>query len=125
MLAVSEGNEGWFIAAFLAQYIIGSALLASSYWWQHPWCLTGLAAAGFIAPLIIIAAAHSILLVEGYSMVAERYKKRQRAEGREEGRAEGKAEAADEYLEAFAQRQEGESLSEAVERLRREKAAQR
>ena len=45
-----------------------------------------------------------------------------RREGREEGREEGRRETANEFTEADAQRKPGETLQQAVERLRREKS---
>ena len=41
---------------------------------------------------------------------------------KEEGRVEGRREAENEFIEADAQRKPGETLQQAVERLRREKA---
>jgi len=51
-------------------------------------------------------------------VMARIFKRREKAEGREEGRRE----AQDELFEADAQRKPGETLQQAVERLRKEKA---
>ncbi|MDE2938477.1 MAG: hypothetical protein OXR67_06110 [Chloroflexota bacterium] len=45
------------------------------------------------------------------------FKRREKAEGREEGRREAESE----FIEADAQRKPGETLQQAVERLRRER----
>ena len=45
-----------------------------------------------------------------------------RREGRREGREEGRRETENEYTEADANRQPGETLQQAVDRLRNEKA---
>ena len=45
-----------------------------------------------------------------------------RREGRREGREEGRRETENEFTEADAQRKPGETLQQAVDRLRREKA---
>ena len=45
-----------------------------------------------------------------------------RVEGRMEGRVEGRRETENEFVEADAQRKPGETLQQAVDRLRREKA---
>ena len=50
------------------------------------------------------------------------FKRREKEEGRREGREEGRRETENEFIEADAQREPGETLQQAVERLRREKA---
>ena len=49
------------------------------------------------------------------------FKRKEKEEGREEGRREGRRETENEFTEADAQRKPGETLQQAVERLRREK----
>ena len=46
-------------------------------------------------------------------------------QGREQGRRQGLEQASNEYLEADSQRLEGETLAQAVERIRKEKAQQK
>ena len=50
------------------------------------------------------------------------FKRREKEEGRREGRVEGRRETENEFVEADTQRKPGETLQQAVERLRREKA---
>ena len=50
------------------------------------------------------------------------FKRREKEEGRREGRVEGRRETENEFVEADAQRKPGETLQQAVYRLRREKA---
>ena len=50
------------------------------------------------------------------------FKRREKEEGRMEGRVEGRRETENEFVEADAQRKPGETLQQAVDRLRREKA---
>ena len=50
------------------------------------------------------------------------FKRREKEEGRREGRVEGRKETENEFIEADAQRKPSETLQQAVERLRREKA---
>ncbi len=73
------------------------------------------------------AAAIVILSFGRVAMVMTRiFKRREKEEGRKEGRAEGRVqgrrEAENELIEADAQRKPGETLQQAVERLRREGA---
>ncbi len=49
-------------------------------------------------------------------------KRKEKEEGREEGLEEGRRKTESEFIEADAQRKPGETLQQAVERLRREKA---
>ena len=49
------------------------------------------------------------------------FKRKEREQGRQEGRQEGRTETANEYIRAYANLRPGESLQEAVERLRKEK----
>ena len=50
------------------------------------------------------------------------FKRKAKEQGRQEGRQEGRTEAANEYIRAYANLRPGESLQEAVERLRKENA---
>ena len=77
------------------------------------------------------AAAIVILSFGRVAMVMTRiFKRREKEEGRKEGRAEGRVqgrvegrrEAENELIEADAQRKPGETLQQAVERLRRAKS---
>ena len=52
----------------------------------------------------------------------EEGRKEGRVEGRKEGSVEGRRETENEFIEADAQRRSGETLQQAVERLRLEKA---
>ncbi len=45
-----------------------------------------------MSPLVIVVAAETVVLVEGYAMLAEKYLKRRYAEGRAEGCVEGRVE---------------------------------
>ena len=51
------------------------------------------------------------------------FRRKEKEEGFEEGFEEGSRQTANEYTEAYAKRMPGESLQEAVERLRKEKAS--
>ena len=54
-------------------------------------------------------------------VMARIFKRKEKEEGRREGREEGRRETENEFTEADAQRKPGETLQQAVERLRREK----
>ena len=51
-------------------------------------------------------------------VMARIFRRKERESGRQEGRQEGRREGLQEALEADKQRREGESLAQAVERLR-------
>jgi hypothetical protein len=88
MIPVSPGREAWFIISSTVQYAAGLAVLGCMYWADWLGGIAGIESLKLIAPLIIAATAHSILIVEGVPMVAERYLRRRQRVGREEGRRE-------------------------------------
>ena len=65
--------------------------------------LTYVHIATLAAALVVLAAAHSIILVEGIPMLAERYLKRRYEEGQAEGEKKGRA-ANQKLWEAWNQR---------------------
>ena len=89
MIPVSPGREGWFLALFVAQYMAGLGALA---------VLSGIDELGvldsvrLVAPLIIVAAANAILLIEGIPMVSEQFLKRREARGEARGEERGRKE---------------------------------
>ncbi len=89
MIPVSPGREGWFLVLFTAQYLGGLGALGVSSWLGE---LSALDAVRLVAPLIIIAASNSILLVEGIPMVAEQFLKRREAQGEARGEERGRRE---------------------------------
>ena len=89
MIPVSAGREGQFLFVFLLQYIVGITVI-SLLWWRDP-SIDYLEAAKLLTPLIILATAHSVIIVEGIPMLAERFLKRKYNEGKAVGVAEGKA----------------------------------
>ncbi len=86
MIPVSPGREAWFIISFTVQYAAGLAVLGCMYWADWLGGIEGIEALKLIAPLIIAATAHSILIVEGVPMVAERFLRRREKHGEERGR---------------------------------------
>ena len=83
MIPVSPGREGRFLSVFLLQYIVGITGI-SLLWWRGP-SIDYLEAAKLLTPLIILATAHSVIIVEGIPMLAERFLKRQYNEGKAVG----------------------------------------
>ena len=101
MIPVSEGREGWFLLAFVVQYLLGWAGIGVLAWLDPN--LTYVHIATLAAALVVLAAAHSIILVEGIPMLAERYLKRRYEEGQAEGEKKGRA-ANQKLWEAWNQR---------------------
>ena len=85
MIPVSAGREGQFLSVFLLQYIVGITGI-SLLWWRDP-SINYLEAAKLLTPLIILATAHSVIIVEGIPMLAERFLKRKYNEGKAVGAA--------------------------------------
>ena len=85
MIPVSPGREGQFLFFVLLQYIVGVVGILL-LWWRDP-RIDYLEAAKLLAPLVIVAAAHSVIIVEGVPMLAERFLKRKFNEGKAEGKA--------------------------------------
>ena len=89
MIPVSPGREGWFLCLFVGQYLAGlSALAVLSGAYQ----LEVLDSVRLVAPLIVVAAAHAILLVEGIPMVSEQFLRRREAQGEARGEERGRKE---------------------------------
>ena len=65
-----------------------------------------------VAPLIITAAANSILLVEGIPMVSEQFLRRREAQGEERGRKETQKRWEDWYRRRLEAEKKGEEFSE-------------
>ena len=85
MIPVSPGREGWFLILFVAQYLAGLAALAVLSIIGE---LQVLDSVKLVAPLIVVAAANSIVLVEGIPMVSEQFLQRREARGEARGRRE-------------------------------------
>ena len=85
MIPVSPGREGWFLCLFVGQYMAGLGALAFLSGVNE---LQVLDSVRLVAPLIVVAAAHAILLVEGIPMVSEQFLRRREARGEERGRKE-------------------------------------
>ena len=85
MIPVSAGREGQFLSVFLLQYIVGITGI-SLLWWRDP-SIDYLEAAKLLTLLIILATAHSVIIVEGLPMLAERFLKRRYNEGKAMGAA--------------------------------------
>ncbi len=86
---VGEGREGWFLFLFAVQCLVWLGLLA---WYEIAFQTadntlgTAIAIGKGMAPLIIVVAAETVVIVEGYEMFAEKYLRRRYEEGRNEGR---------------------------------------
>ena len=85
MIPVSPGHEGHILLWFSIQYIAGVAVLV---YFRISGELTTPVAFDLLAPLVIVATANAIMVIEGKAMLAERFLKRRFAEGKAEGKAE-------------------------------------
>ena len=92
---VDKSREGWYLGLFSVQCLVCLALLV---WYEvadntaDSTLATVVAVGKGMGQLVIVVAAWTVILLEGYSMLAERYLRRRYQEGRTEGRAEGRAE---------------------------------
>ena len=112
---VDRSREGWYLGLFSVQCL---ACLALLIWYEVADNTTDNALATVIAigkgmgQLVIVVAAWTVTLLEGYSMLAERYLRRRYREGRAEGRAEERAERDVEWATWLMRRQEAEARGE-------------
>lgn len=106
---------GVFCGLFLFSFAVCSAV---AFWYGDDW--DSQRPVGLVADIsgTSFAVAIVILSIGRVAMVMTRIFKRRE---KEEGRKEGRREAENELIEADAQREPGETLQQAVERLRREK----
>jgi len=106
--------------AFCGLFVFSTVVcFAVAFWygddwdWQRPvGTVADISGASFAIAIVILSFGRVAMVM------ARIFKRREKAEGREEGRRE----AQDELFEADAQRKPGETLQQAVERLRKEKA---
>ena len=120
---VDKSREGWYLALFSVQCLVCLALLG---WYEVADNTADSALATVVAvgkgmgQLVIVVAAWTVILLEGYSMLAERYLRRRyqegrvegRSEGRIEGRVEGRSERDAEWAAWLVRRQEAEAQGE-------------
>ena len=103
-----KSREGWYLSLFFVEFSACLALLS----WQEVinnttdgWLETVIAIARGMEPLVIVLTAATVILVEGYSMLAERYLKRRYREGHVEGRTEGRVEERQRWMDWNERRQ--------------------
>ena len=112
---VDKSREGWYLGLFFVQCLACLGLLA---WYEvtdntsDSTLATVVAIAKGMGQLVIVVAAWTVTLLEGYSMLAERYLRRRYREGRSEGIAEGRVERDAEWLTWLMRRQEAETRGE-------------
>ena len=107
---------GAFCGLFVSSLLV---CFAVAFWYGDGWdsqrpigIVADISGASFAIAIVILS-------VGRVTMVMSRiFKRREKAEGR----AQGRREAESEFIEADAQRKPGETLQQAVERLRRERA---
>ena len=123
---------GAFCGLFIFSLVICSVVV---YWYGDDWDSQGpvgivadISGASFAMAIVILSAGRVAMVMTRIFKRREKEEGREegrregRREGREEGREEGRRETANEFTEADAQRKPGETLQQAVERLRRGKA---
>ena len=114
---------GAFCGLFVSSMLV---CLAVAFWYGDDWdpqrpvgTIADISGASFAIAIVILSVGRVTMVMSRIFKRREREEGRQ--EGRQEGRREGRREAENEYIEADAQRKPGESLQQAVERLRGEK----
>ena len=99
-----SSNEGLYLTLFAIAFIIGATLITwheVRYNIQDTALETTFAIFKLMNPYLFVCAAAIYILVQGGTMLAERYLRRRYAEGREEGIAEGKVEGREEARAEF------------------------
>ena len=112
---IDKSREGWYLGLFSVQCLACLALLT----WHEVTGNTADTTLGTVVAigkgmgqLIIVVAAWTVTLLEGYSMLAERYLRRRYREGRAEGRVEGRVEERAEWAAWLRRLQEAEARGE-------------
>lgn len=95
---VGPGREPWFFALFILQYVVGFAwfgLLTSCPGANCPTTISSLAS------LIAVATVNSVLMVEGWAVVAEWFLQGREKAGKEKGRREREQEIKQSLIKQF------------------------
>ena len=116
---------GAFCGLFVASFVVCSLLIV--FWNEEKWDSQGpigvvadISGASFAVAVVLLSFGRVAMSVNRIFKTKER--EQGHREGREEGREEGRRETANEYTEADANRLPGETLQQAVDRLRKEKS---
>ena len=117
MIPVSEGKEGRFLLAFTILYTIGLiALFVLAKRGEVSW----IDSAKLTIALTIFVTTIVVICTEGPSMLAERFGKKQRAEGKEEGIEEGRKEVLDKLRDAARNPLPDETPEQTIARILKE-----
>ena len=116
---IDQSRESWALFLFTLQLLIcvtGVAVHEVAYEDHANALATVIGMGRALAPQIVVITATTVVAVEGYAMLAERYLRRRYREGRQEGRKEGRAEANEAwqawYQRMLAAREEGREFDE-------------
>lgn len=94
MIPIGRSREGRYLLLFTFQLIICLGLLT---WFEVGYqrddgsLATVIAIGQGMAPLVVVVTATTVVILEGSTMLAERYLQRRYEEGQAKGRAEGEA----------------------------------
>ena len=108
---------GAFCGLFVSSFVVCSLVIV--FWNGDKWDSQG--PIGVVADISGTSFAVAVVILS-FGRVAMSLNRIFKRKEREQGREEGRRETANEYTEADANRQPGETLQQAVDRLRREKA---
>ncbi len=106
---------GLFVSSLVVCFLVAFLYVDE---WDTQWpigVVADVSGASFAAAIVILSFGRTAMSLNRI------FKRKEREQGRQEGRQEGRTETANEYIRAYANLRPGESLQEAVERLRKEK----
>ena len=86
---IDQSRESWALFLFTVQLLlcITGVAISEAVHQDHPNALVTVIAIGrTLAPQIVVITATTVVIVEGYAMLAERYLRRRYREGQEKGR---------------------------------------
>ena len=89
---IHQSREGWALFLFTIQLVLcttGVTINETVYEHHANALATAISTGRTLAPLIVVITATTVIMVEGYDMLAERYLRRKYREGLQEGLQEG------------------------------------
>lgn len=92
-IGIARGREGWFLFVFSVFFVAWLIPVVLNYATYNPpgngnWTAILTAVGRAMGPIAVLTAIVTVTLIEGGSMLSERFKKRRFEEGRQEGRQE-------------------------------------
>ena len=113
----STSHFRWYVVVFTILCILALAIVLIDQFWSTVWSKAIVTTGQSLGRLFFASAVSAFIIVEVTAMLADWIK-----ETREKKRKQWETDRLNEYEEANNQREDGETLQQAVERIRKEKA---